>query len=477
MSLARKAKRKLREKHNRRRIVIDNGYRPTEKQRAFHAAPHTFKLYGGAMGGGKSRALCEEIFTLALEYPGNVIFLGRRDLTDLKKTTLATLLDEVVPSELIASHNRNEKEIVLINGSKIIYGELKDVESLKSLNIGAFAIDEASEVSEDAFNMLVSRLRLNVPGIKRYGLLATNPAPGWVKRRFIDAPEPDTIFIKALPYDNPYLPDGYVERLKRTLPETWVKRFVEGDWSAFEGQIYPDFDRRIHVVDGFDAPEGARFFASIDYGIASPTAILFLFIDTEGRIFVFDEIYRPQMTVEDISNALKGFGYERFEAVYADPALRAKTREKAGVYISVLDELAMLATPAIPANNDILYGISRVTMMLRPQEAFAHPFEGTRPAPRLYVFRRCVNLINEIEAYRWADIENELAFDRPALKQRDHAVDALRYFIASHMDKEEVVEVKEVFESELTRRLSAHIKLLEERKHASQFDEHMGALY
>ena len=46
-------------------------YEATPRQAAFHAAPEKFRLYGGAMGGGKTVALCAEAIALSCDYPGN----------------------------------------------------------------------------------------------------------------------------------------------------------------------------------------------------------------------------------------------------------------------------------------------------------------------------------------------------------------------------------------------------------------------
>ena len=50
-----------------------------------------YKLYGGAMGGGKSYALCAEGIALSYDYPANRGYLCRHELVSFKKTTLLTL--------------------------------------------------------------------------------------------------------------------------------------------------------------------------------------------------------------------------------------------------------------------------------------------------------------------------------------------------------------------------------------------------
>jgi len=130
------------------KIDLRSKYLPYDTQKKFHTDPNRFKLFGGAMGGGKSYSLAAEGLQLSLDYPGNVGYVGRLDFTDLKRTTYRSFL-EVIPSELIAQHHQSEHWIKLKNNSVIYFGELKDIESLKSLNLGWWAIDEASEVSEE----------------------------------------------------------------------------------------------------------------------------------------------------------------------------------------------------------------------------------------------------------------------------------------------------------------------------------------
>lgn len=220
-------------------------YKATERQTVFHAAPEMFKLYGGAMGGGKTYALCAEGIALSCDYPGNRGYICRHELKSFKRTTLLVLNDMLERSGLISNHHQTDNYYLLRNGSTIYYGGLGDdvsaIEKLKSMELGWYAIDEASETSEKFFLMLASRLRLKLPDIRYFGLLASNPDPGWLKYRFIDKKQDDHLFVPALPRDNPHLPPDYVARLQAVFPEEWQKRFIEGDWGAFEGtnNVFP----------------------------------------------------------------------------------------------------------------------------------------------------------------------------------------------------------------------------------------------
>lgn len=193
------------------------------------------------MGGGKSAALCNEVIQLSLDYPRNVGYLCRHELSSFRRSTLMTL-EEYLPDGIIAQHHGTESFYRLINGSIIFYGGLGDdqnaIDRLKSMNLGWFGIDQAEETSEGHFFLLASRLRLNLPGIKYHGLLTANPAPGWVKHRFIEQKLADHVFIQALPKDNPYLPGDYEANLRTLYPPELVRQLLEGDWDALEQGNY-----------------------------------------------------------------------------------------------------------------------------------------------------------------------------------------------------------------------------------------------
>jgi len=93
-------------------------YIPFSKQVEFHNALEKFKLYGGAMGGGKSYTLVAEAIRLSLTYPGNRGYLCRKTYKDFKRTTLP-ILNEMLPTRVIESYNKVDGEIYLINGSII----------------------------------------------------------------------------------------------------------------------------------------------------------------------------------------------------------------------------------------------------------------------------------------------------------------------------------------------------------------------
>lgn len=231
--------------------IVLKTYLPTPTQEKYHRSPQRHKLFGGAVGGGKTLTLCEEVVRLMLMYPGNRAYMCRRLLADFMMSTYMTLIEKTIVGQLIslrkAHHDRSKRIITFHNGSKIFYGGLDDQEEtggagkslrrIKSTEFGVIAIDEASEVTESDFRWADSRLRHKLPNDTfppYYILLASNPSQNWIKNRFIDSPDPkQDIFIQSLTRDNPHLPPGYEDQLKSTFrSKEWEQVYLEGSWDA-----------------------------------------------------------------------------------------------------------------------------------------------------------------------------------------------------------------------------------------------------
>jgi hypothetical protein len=71
------------------------------------------------MGGGKSRALCEVVFNEMLDHPGLKAVLARAQHTSIIETTKKTMVEQVIPPDLITHRKQSggEDYLQLWNGS------------------------------------------------------------------------------------------------------------------------------------------------------------------------------------------------------------------------------------------------------------------------------------------------------------------------------------------------------------------------
>lgn len=146
------------------------------------SATEAFLMFSGGFSCGKTTVLCAKVIWLLL-IPNNLGYLGRMDGKALRASTLQTLY-ELLPDSWIASKNDQQGFLRLkpqYGGSKLIYGDLKDVGDLKNLPLGFFAIDQAEEIpvnekgDPEVWLYLSGRLRRKIPilqdGLRQYWVL------------------------------------------------------------------------------------------------------------------------------------------------------------------------------------------------------------------------------------------------------------------------------------------------------------------
>jgi len=212
-------------------------------------------LFGGAKGGAKSFFLCFWVYTwskaIMARYglkktlkPLHVGFMGRKQSSDFTGSTLQTWQEIIPPTdyEVKSATDRYPKHILIDNTIAVDYGGFDRQETINKFNSAEyifFAIDQAEEVTLDDIGVLRASRRMKIKGHQPHykGLFTANPAQCWLKDEFILQPPAENRFIQALPGDNEYLPDDYVDTLKKAFghrPEL-LEAYLYGNWDLLEG--------------------------------------------------------------------------------------------------------------------------------------------------------------------------------------------------------------------------------------------------
>lgn len=224
-------------------------FTPTHKQwqmfEAFEDANTTEVVYGGSAGSAKSYGICALILLKALQIPGIRIGLARNELTTLKKTTMISFQEVAADWGVkdLYDYNSTGGIIKFKNGSEIVLCELRFLPNdSEYTRLGGHlftfgVIDEVGEVDEKGYTIFKTRLgrwKNAEYGIKPICISTCNPIKNWLYRTFYKKYVDNTIeehkmFIPALPTDNPYLPQSYLDNLNR-LPYIDRQRLLFGNW-------------------------------------------------------------------------------------------------------------------------------------------------------------------------------------------------------------------------------------------------------
>lgn len=286
-------------------ILKDLGFANRQQARFFDSRAAEI-LYSGAFGAGKSRILCRKAHHLALTYPRCPIAIVRKVQASLAATTQLTFMDDVLrPSGVRFKQNKTEHWVQYPNGSRVwFFGLDADPTTGAPSKVGSFDaafifVDEAVELSEVDWVMLLGRLRSQSSDYRQIGA-ATNPAdPGhWLKQRFTP-PTPSREYLHATTFDNRLSPLDYRQRLA-DLTGIFRARYTEGQWIAVEGALWSPTDFAVYaeaplrMVQGEAKPEYRRIVVAVDPAVTATknsdeTGIIVVGIGIDGRGYVLDD--------------------------------------------------------------------------------------------------------------------------------------------------------------------------------------------
>lgn len=207
-------------------------------------------LYGGGARGGKSAFGCIWQILRRITLPGSVGLVCRERLTNLKDTTLKTMWEMLKMMHLEGVVKYNEVKCIMTfpNGSEILFRELvflprdPEFDRIGSLAITDLFVDEAQQISEKAISVLKGRFSL-LNGVRADGtrwhtipkaLYTCNPKRNWIYNDFVKPAKEGVLpnhrkFIKALPIDNPYVDQSYIDNLLKADKVT-VQRLYFGNF-------------------------------------------------------------------------------------------------------------------------------------------------------------------------------------------------------------------------------------------------------
>ncbi len=355
-------------------------YRPFPKQERFHACPAKYRLFGGAAGPGKSKALLMEAVIQALEVPGVDTLLLRRTFPELEGSLLNYFRRDV-PRDLYRSYNDSKHVVTWHNGSTTRFGYCdgeNDVYQYQGAEFLFIGIDELTLFTLKQWQYLTSRNRCPVPATFPNMAGATNPGNighAWVKALWLDKrPAPgmeraeeydpaDYEFIRALVWDNPiYARDANYLKTLNALPRHLRQAFLEGDWDVFAGQYFDIFDPARHVarVERLGLERWWPRWISIDWGFQHPSAVYWHAAAPDGpnsagagRTITYREFVQGQLSPRMLAQAIvERTAGERITEIWLSPDAFAARTSEATIAEQLGDVLAAAGLPRPAAADD-----------------------------------------------------------------------------------------------------------------------------
>lgn len=367
----------------------------------FVTCPARFTAFVAGIGSGKTYAGCAKALAKCTK-PGLGLVIAPT-YPMMRDATLRTFMDVAEGAVQAYYHSESRAEV---GRAEVLFRSADQPERLRGPNISWAYIDEGALCHDMTWPIVMGRLREG--GKAGPCWLTTTPkGRNWVWSEFVEKQRPGYQLFRAHTKDNPYLAKQFVDDLESSYTGQFAAQELAGEFVAFEGLVYEEFDRPVHVTQPPDKFE--RVVAGVDWGYTNPAVIVVVGTDADRRAYILDEYYQRRRLIGDVVTAAVDLN-ERYhiEDFLCDPS------EPANIVEMVNADL-----PAGPANNEVNEGLQRVKARM------ADAGDGKR---RLYVAPHCVNTIAEFESYCWKAQRLGGLKDEPE-KVNDHAMDALRYAI------------------------------------------------
>lgn len=361
-----------------------------------------------------------------LEFIGEkkLIWIGTESWANVKGSIEPYLLGEysiwrIPPDEIekINYDNTILKSITLKNWTKImIYTYDQGYAKWQGWNPDLIWLDE-EPIDDRICTEILARLRN--PWAE---LLVTMTPLNWKNRIyhiFFDESWQATQNNKVLyvnSMDNPFTDKRWIE----TLTPEEKKLRVDGGFSSPTWLVYPSFSRRDNVIAHIEptcanlGSDRVNYYRSMDFWTDHPFACLFIAVDEDENIYVWDEIYKSWMYLSDIAKSIRdksiwySFKYTLWDSAWARE--RLELWKELGETITSSDKHSKWENQM----SNRRWGILKLNNLLYNKKVF--------------ISDRCKNLINEFENHYykswWRDWE--------VIKENDDALDALRYFIFNY---------------------------------------------
>ena len=383
--------------------------------------PHSAKeaiVCDGAVRSGKTLAMGLSFFLWAMVcFDGMRFGVCGKTISSLRRNVLSEILPRLEALGATWKEKRTENLVVVTfqghrNQFYIFGGRDESSASLiQGITFAGVLMDEVALMPRSFVDQACARC--SVAGSRLwFNCNPAGPSHWFYKTWILEAENRNCLRLHFTMEDNPSLTEAIRERYRRLYTGVFYRRFILGQWAQAEGRVYDFFEPE--MVKAAPAQGYQKWYISCDYGTVNPTS-MGLWGLHQGVWYRVKEFYfssrekQRQMTDEEYAEAMsKLAGDRQVAAVIVDPS--------AASFIEVLRRRGWRVQKA---ENDVLSGIRLTSDCLK---------DG-----RVVICEGCRDCLREMDEYVW-DLSSE-AKDR-VKKENDHAMDDMRYFVATVLKKQ-----------------------------------------
>lgn len=373
----------------------------------------------GAVRSGKTLCMSISFVLWAFSaFSGASFALCGKTVTALKRNIIVPLCEQLGELGFRCEIKASQNHMIVSKGARFnrfyFFGGRDESSAalIQGMTLSGALLDEVALMPRSFVEQTVARC--SVSGSKFWFNCNPEHPRHWFYREWIlKAEQKNALYLHFTMDDNPALSEDIRKRYETLYSGAFYDRFVKGLWVAADGLVYPMFSEEKfarETEDRFD-----EYYISCDYGTLNPMSMGLWGVKGKKAHRMAEYYYSGKQSGEQKTD----------EEYYAELERLAKGRNISAVICDPSAASFMTCIrrhgkfKVIPAKNSVREGINLVAEALR---------EG-----RLSFSKSCADTFREFSLYRWD--ENSVK-DCP-VKENDHAMDDIRYFVSTVLSKEE----------------------------------------
>ena len=373
----------------------------------------------GAVRSGKTLSMSLGfIFWASSCFNGGAFAMCGKTITSLRRNVITPLLPLLREYGYIISEkvSGNYFDMTFFGNTNRVYlfggKDESSAALIQGMTLSGVFFDEVALMPRSFVEQALARCSVNSSKMW-FNCNPDNPSHWFYNEWIKQLKKKNALYLHFTMADNPSLSAKVKRRYERMYSGAFYDRFILGKWTASHGVVYPMFSEKLHVFS--EAVECERYVISCDYGTVNPSSFG-LWGLCDGVWYRIREYYYSSKregisrTDEEHYTALEELaGSLKIEKVIVDPS--------AASFIECIRRHGKFHV--VKAENDVISGIRQVSTALK---------QG-----RLKFHSSCRDILREFMLYSW----NEKAGNDAPIKENDHAMDDMRYFVADMINSQD----------------------------------------
>jgi len=294
-----------------------------------------YRAYVGGFGSGKTFIGCLDLLIFFSKHPGTTQGYFGPTYPAIRDIFFPTFEEAAELMGFTCDIKETNKEVHVYRDGKyygtVICRSMDNPTSIVGFKISRALVDEIdvlkAKKAEEAWNKIVARMRLVIPGVvNSIGVTTTPEGFKFVYNKFANAPTESYSMVQASTHENAqYLPPDYIDTLRETYPDQLITAYLDGDFvNLTSGTIYRSYNRLAHRSTE-TVKDKEPVFIGMDFNIDKMAATVYVL---RGKAFhAVDQIkdgYNTPEVADIIKRRYKDKGHK--VVIYPDSSGKNRTR-------------------------------------------------------------------------------------------------------------------------------------------------------